>query len=372
MSNRNIAALVIGLIMILWLASGVFSTNSVLAELNPAAEATQEQPLVRAQMSRASLQELILEVRGLTQPNRVVEVRAEISGKIEAIPAEKGFKVQEGDLLCQIAVDARQSELNEARAEEKQARLEFDGIKNLDKHGLQSSINIARSAASLEAARTRVKKAELALEKTRILAPFGGVVFSQPVEVGDFMTPGSICVSLMELDPVLVVGQVAEKNIGAVRLGDKVDIQLITGQKLNGTVSYIAFSPEKQTRSYPVEVTVGNPDGLVISGITSEMHVPLGVEQAHLISPASLVLDDHGQMGVRVVEDNNMVHFYPVSILKEAEGGIWIGGLPSEVKLITLGQEEVFDGQQVRVDLIPLLSQIEQSPDLATKIEKSP
>lgn len=375
MSNKNLAALIIGLVMVFWLFSGSISPNQVVADTSQLDANEVVIPLVRARASEASLQKLILEVRGLTQPNRVVEVRAEISGKVEAIPAVKGTQVQAGDLLCQIALDARQTELNEAIAEEQQARLEFDGVKDLGRQGLHSSINIAKSKAALEASRTRVKRAQLALEKTRIVAPFAGVVSAQPVEMGDFMSPGSVCVSLIEIDPILVEGQVAEKNIGAIQLGDEVEVNLITGQQLKGIVSYIAFSPTNETRSYPIEVTISNPAGEVRSGITSEMHVPLGSQQAHLISPASLVLDDQGRMGVRVVGKDNVVAFYTVTILKESEAGIWVGGLPAKVRLITVGQEEVFAGQTVRVNLNALSeghTDAAATPEIAGKSALSP
>lgn len=353
MSNKNLAAVFIGFVMILWLFSGSLSSNLVSAEVDTKSQ-ERALPLVRAQLSRASMQNLELEVRGITQPNRLVAVRAEISGKVEAIPAVKGTRVDTGDLLCQIAVDTRQSDLNEAKSELKRAELEHQGLVDLGKQGLHSRINIAKAKATLESSKSRLKRAELALKKTAILAPFAGTVSSQPVEIGDFMSPGKICVSLIELDPLLIEGQVAEKNIDAIKLGNEVEVKLITGQELTGTVTYIAYAPEDETRSYSIEVTIKNPQGAIRSGLTSEMNVPLGSQEAHLISPASLVLNDAGQIGVRIVDEQNIVQFYTVNILKEGKSGIWIGGLPPEIKLITVGQEEVFEGQAVRMDLSPL------------------
>lgn len=367
MSNKNLAAIFIGIAMAVWLFSGSVSFNSLTAELDTQSIPEIADPLVRAQFSRSLIQNMVMEVTGVTQPNREVEVRFEISGKVEAIAGLKGTKVQAGDLLCQIAVDTRESELSEASSELRRAELEFKGVRDLGKQGLQSNINIAKSRASLESSRARLKKAELALQKTSVTAPFAGVVSSQPVEIGGFMTPGSVCVSLMEVDPILVVGHVAEKNIGTVTLGDKVEVSLITNQQLVGTVSYIAYAPDNNTRSYPIEVTVDNPEGKIRSGLTSKMQVPLGAQEAHLISPASLVLNDTGDIGVRLVNQQSLVQFYPVLILKEAKSGIWVGGLPKEIKLITIGQEEVFDGQRVRVDLTSLTISDNANPDKVAK-----
>ncbi|MDZ7684599.1 MAG: hypothetical protein U5O39_06000 [Gammaproteobacteria bacterium] len=71
------------------------------------------------------------------------------------------------------------------------------------------------------------------------------------------------------------------------------------------------------------------------------MRVPIGREPAHLISPASMVLNDEGVMGVRIVDDNDTVRFKPIKVVSESPDGVWVSGLPERVRLITVGQEEV-------------------------------
>ena len=68
------------------------------------------------------------------------------------------------------------------------------------------------------------------------------------------------------------------------------------------------------------------------------------------------MLRDEGVVGVRIVDDADTVRFRPVQVVSEGPDGVWVNGLPERVRLITVGQEEVFDGQIVRVDLTPLAS----------------
>lgn len=356
MSDKNLIAGLIAVVIGVWLLSGELAGNTVVAQEAGPSAAAQEIPLVRGIESLATRRELYLEVRGQTQANRVVQVRSEVTGRVDAIPGLKGTAVKAGDLLCKIAVDTRETELAEALAVLASAELEYKGIIDLKNRGLQSEINVAKAKATLEASRSRARQAELALAKTRIVAPFDGIVDTQPVEVGDFLSTGQLCVTLMEVDPMLVVGQVAEKSIGQIDLGDIVDVSLITGHKLEGTVTFIGRAPDAATRTYPIEVTVENPAIDVRAGLTAQMKVPVGAERAHLISPASLVLNDAGQIGVRIVDDSDTVRFRPVKIVSESTQGVWVNGLPERVRLITVGQEEVFDGQVVRVDLSPLAS----------------
>ena len=344
--------------MMVWMFSGDFAHNTVTADETAQSHEADAQvlPLVRGVQSQADEKTVYLDVRGQTRPNREVQVRAEVAGRIAALPGEKGTRVRAGEELCRLAVDARQNEFDQAQAEVKSAQLEYDGFADLNRKGLQSEVVLAKAKAALEQSRTRARQAELALEKTRIVAPFDGVVSAQSVEVGDYLTPGAVCVTLIELDPILVAGQVAEKNIGALSLGDEVSVDLITGQKLEGAVSYIAHSPESATRTYTVEVTVKNPGNSARAGLTASMRVPVGKEAVHLISSASLVLDDKGVVGVRVVDDESRVQFLAVEVVSESPEGVLVKGLPRAINLITVGHEEVSEGQQVLIDFTPVTS----------------
>jgi multidrug efflux system membrane fusion protein len=107
-------------------------------------------------------------------------------------------------------------------------------------------------------------------------------------------------------------------------------------------------------------VEVPNPDFSLRAGITSELMVPVGTRDAHRISPAALVLDDEGELGVRTVNAGDIVEFHQVEVISEGADGIWITGLPDQVNLITVGQEVVFDGQVVQIDLTPLTSLVSE------------
>lgn len=364
-SNKHLFVSFFIVAMSVWVFSGEFAHNTVTADepvfgVDGVTDANSTGPaLVRGVKSVAERQTVRLAVRGQTQANRIVRVKSELSGKIEALPGIKGERVKQGDLLCRIAIDTRQNEYEQALAELTSAQLEFDGFVDLNRKGLQSEVVLAKSKASLEQSKTRAKQAELALAKTELVAPFDGVVSEQLVEVGDFLSPGATCVSLMEVDPILVAGQVSEKNVLKLSLGDEVQVELITGQSLTGAVSYIGHSPDQKTRTFPVEVTVSNTGADIRAGITAEMNVPVGVEEVHLISPASMVLNDLGEVGVRIVDEENRVSFARANVVGESPLGVWVKGLPTSINLITVGHEEVFDGQVVKMDYTPIAALVQ-------------
>lgn len=320
----------------------------------PSGAAAEEATLVRGMKSLAVKQQIYLDVHGQTRANRVVRVRSEVAGKIVELPGEKGMRVQAGDLLCRIATDSRSEDHAQAQARVQSAQLEYDGMADLSRRGLQSDVLLAKAKAVLEESRAQARRAQLALEKTALQAPFDGLVEKQFVEEGDYLVPGDPCVTLMEIDPMLLAGQIAEKNIGRVALGGKVEARLITGETRYGEVTYIGHAPDAATRTYPIEVTVENPSAEIRVGLTAEMRVPLGVEEAHLISAASLLLDDLGQVGVHLVDASGRVVFMPVAVVDEGPSGLLVKGLPREITLIIVGHEEVSPGQLVQVDYTPI------------------
>jgi multidrug efflux system membrane fusion protein len=72
---------------------------------------------------------------------------------------------------------------------------------------------------------------------------------------------------------------------------------------------------------------------------------------AQKVSPALFALDDAGNVGVRIVNDDRRVEYHPVQIVRDDVDGVWVTGLPEVTTLITVGQELVIPGQEVELSL---------------------
>ena len=83
--------------------------------------------------------------------------------------------------------------------------------------------------------------------------------------------------------------------------------------------------------------------------MTARISLNLGDRRGHRLSPAVLTLDDEGRVGVKVINDNTTVQFLPVELIADGPEGMWLGGLPDSVELITVGHEFVSAGQRVTV-----------------------
>ena len=355
MRKTYIIATLIALAIGLWLASGYLGQeepvrHGTLAEKNSQSEAAAEDKSptrVRARISQAQPYTASVLVRGRTENKRSVDVRAETQGRVETRPVEKGTRVETGALLCRLAVEDRNASLTEARESLNQAKIDYSGAQRLQKRGFQAETDIARARARLAAAEASVERAKLAIARTYIRAPFDGVVEDTHAEVGDYLQPGAPCATVIDLDPMLLVGRVSERDVSAVAVGGAATGVLGDGTELHGTISFVGLQSDSDTRTYRLEVAIPNSDYKVRSGLTAQVKLPTREIRAHLISPALLALDTAGNIGVRTLDEADRVIWNDITIIDDAGSGAWVSGLPDVARLITVGQELVVPGEQV-------------------------
>ena len=340
-------AIIIALLATLWMASGVFKS----ADGVTATDAEQDGPLVprvRVATVHSQAHTPTIVLLGRTAAGQAVSVRTEITGRVLEIVAQKGQTVAAGAVILRLDPEDHAQRLAEAQARLKQRVIAYESAKKLSKGGYSSKLNVAQALADLEAARAQATRMQRASENTAIVAPFAGVVDAIPVEVGDYFDKaGQIAARVLDLTKIKATGQVAERDVSRVVAGGTALIRLPNGRELQGRVSFVGMSSNAMTRTFPVEVTADVADRDVPEGVTAEIVLPMGAIVGHLITPALLTLDGEGQIGVKTVNAQDKVAFYPVRLTTDTMGGAWVTGLPSEIRVITVGQEFVRVGDTV-------------------------
>lgn len=366
------------------------STPEAEPETPEAAENTPSPVGVIAVHSSARSIDEFVKVRGQTEAARQVQMLAETSGRVISAPLRKGHFVEAGDILCEIDPGTRAANLAEAeamllqaRASLPEAQAQLTGAQSslseaqindraaseLRKSGYASETRAAATAAAVSSAQAGVESARAGLDGARagisaaqagvaaaqkeierltITAPFGGVLESDSAELGALLQPGALCATVIQLNPIKLVGFVPETEIDKVTLGAMGGARLSTGAELSGQVSFLGRSADPVTRTFRVEVEIANPDLKIRDGQTVEMVLSSGDAQAHLLPQSALTLDDSGKVGVRVVTDEMLAAFTPITVLRDSADGIWVQGLMDEADVIVIGQEYVVDGVPVR------------------------
>lgn len=304
-------------------------------------------PLVQVAAVPETLRPYAVVVRGRTEAARTVDVKSETAGVVASTPVPEGSFVRAGQVLCRLSVDARQATLDQARAMLRSRQLQYEASQRLAEQGFRSDTQVAQSRAELDQASAQVRASEVALEQVNVRAPFAGVFDRREAEVGTYLAPGQTCGTVVELSPILIVGDVAEGDAARVRVGAPATARLASGQVVAGTVRFVSREAHPTTRTYRVEVIAKNT-GQIRAGESAEVDLAAGTGPAHLVPVAAIVLDGAGRQGVRYVV-NGRVAFAPVRVIEETGKGAWVSGLSGRPDVITVGQSWVDEGQPVRV-----------------------
>jgi len=243
-----------------------------------------------------------IKVSGTTEADKLIKIRAEASGTVVSRPVKQGQFVKKDQLICQL----------------------------------------------YNAGRTSYPK---------VKAPFDGYLETFSVKEGDYLNTGAVCATIIDPDPMRLIGEVSEKEINFVKVGAKAVAELISGKKVEGVVSFVSTSANKGTRTFRVEIDVKNSDRSIRDGVSAQIAIEGDTILAHKISPSILMLGEAGELGIRTVNEVDQVEFKKIEILEDSMEGIWITGLPKNTRIITIGQEYVFQGQTVNV------KEISESPE---------
>ena len=352
---------------------------------------------VETKVFKANLIDQSIELQGQTIHNKKIDVKSETSGNISEINFSRGDKVNKNLSLVLISMDDRKEKLLSAQKDlerlskelilnEKNRdnllrqniekiklyEIEYASAKQLIDKGLSSksklslaSFNLANAEAdredikikfestlaNLEAQITNVKSLlkniKLDIAKTNISAPFDGIISEKMVEETEFISVGTPLFTIIDLDPIKIEGYLSEFDVNKVSVGTNAIIEDSNGIKKNGTITFISPSAEISTRTFEITIEANNKDLTYKSGITTKIIIKGSELKAHKIPPSILTLLDDGTVGVKAVNKENNVVFYPTKTIKDTIDGMWVSGLPESVDLIISGQEYISIGEKI-------------------------
>ena len=284
--TKNIRiSLYILLPILLWMASGLFKNNE-----GEVIEETNDLFSVQTILSNAVKYQPLIKLKATTKSEARINVKAKTSGEVVKIGATQGNYVLKDTVLCSLGI--------------------------------------------------------VELNRTEVKAPFSGYI-EQIVKPGNFLERGQVCATIIQLNPISFIAGVPEYDINKVRINQKVNLELVTGQSINGKLTFVSKSASPDTRTFQVESQIENLDGLIKDGLTANMTIEIDKVKAHKISPSILLLNDEGKLGIRIVTKGNIAKFVEIIILEDSEEGLWITGISEKVEIIIQGQGFVEDGQEV-------------------------
>jgi multidrug efflux system membrane fusion protein len=346
-------AIFVFLALIAWLGSGLLFNSNKVEAAKPISldgnSARNFKVVVQEITARPYPNTIILQAR--SEADKLVTVASETGGTISQLPVSKGSFVQKGQIICRIDVGARAAQLAQARAQRDARKIEFNAAQKLVKQGHMSKSQMAAAQAAFDASVAAVKSALVELERTKIRAPFDGILDRQPVKIGHYMSPGQPCGTIIDKDPLLVVGYISENQINRIAIGATGQAKLSSGEVAQGKVRYIAESPNLTTRTFRVELEVANKDLQLRDGMTAELTINAGEVVASRVPQSVLTLAGDGRLGVRVLQNNRVV-IRPIQIIKDDQDGAVVTGLGASEMVIVRGGEFTRDGREVDFEML--------------------
>jgi HlyD family secretion protein len=254
-----------------------------------------------------------------------------LGGQIALLPVNDGDTVEQGQLLlelwnedlrAQLDLALEEANASQSRAEEScviaaVARREADRLMSLREDGLSSEEDTERAvgnaqarAAACTAARdgtrvsaAQVKVAEAALERTRLTAPFPGIIAEINGELGEFVTPSPIgiptppTVDLIDSNCLYISAPIDEVDAPLVRpgLSARISLDAFAGRTFSGHVRRVApyvLDVERQARTVEIEAEIDDPDkSALLPGYSADVEVLLAREESVLRIPTAVIIN---------------------------------------------------------------------------------
>jgi RND family efflux transporter MFP subunit len=320
---------------------------------------------------------------GTLEASSSFDVAAKVAGRVVKIGVDLGDVVTRGQVIAELddeeyeqAIAQAKADVDVADAERRAAaktveikRRAYQRVEDLhsraiaaeqevdtlraDKLTAEASVAVTASRASR--ARAALKAARVRQQYTRVTADWSDgddsrVVAARHVDEGVTVAANTPLVSIVDLDPVIVVVYATEKDYASLSVGQAVelDTDAFPTETFAGRVSRIAPVFRVESRQARVELTVDNGDGRLKPGMFVRAHTVLGRIDDAVAVPKDAIVDRDGEKVVFVL-DGTHVSKRAVELGIESDGWVQVAGEGVTGRVVTLGQHQLEDGMEVSV-----------------------
>ncbi|MEM8933241.1 MAG: efflux RND transporter periplasmic adaptor subunit, partial [Acidobacteriota bacterium] len=207
--------------------------------------------VARQVVDRASLSADVRAARRAT-------LAAEVAGTVETLSVDEGDTVRAGQALVAIDTRALDVRLAEAKAVDRQRRLQFDRAEKLLEKRSITRVQFLDAVTARDVAAAQLASAELDLAKATVQAPWPGSVAVTRVEEGDYVVPGQPVVELVDVSRLDVVAPAPAGDVPYLRVGVAADVtvDVFPGHVFTGRISRLGAELDPSARTLDVVVTL--------------------------------------------------------------------------------------------------------------------
>ncbi|MBS3935445.1 MAG: efflux RND transporter periplasmic adaptor subunit [Sulfuritalea sp.] len=234
---------------------------------------------------------LTLPAEAVIEATRQAVVATQVSGRIVAVKAEVGQRVQAGQVL--MRVDAREAAENVAAAQARlaQAEANFTRTQNLFKQKFVSQAALDQAEAALKSARAQAGAAAAGASHATVTAPIAGIVAQRHAELGDLAMPGKPLFTVFDPKGVRAVASIPQFRFGDVRAAQTARIEIVDAKGrrwLDGAKIEILPTIDAQSHTATARIRLTQVDGLV-PGVAARVHFVIGRAQKLTVPPQAIL-----------------------------------------------------------------------------------
>ena len=305
---------------------------------------------VKIQEIKSEKSDITYGFSGKTRAELSIKIRPEIEGIVETIDAKNGAFLNKGGLIATLEVTNRKQLLERAYADLESARIQYKSAEIIYKKEFSSKDAFITAKSRLRNAEAAYELAQSSYEKVFLRAPFDGYVGTINVEKGDFVSSllQSVICDFTSLEEMKVEFYVPEMLLEDIKVGDNATIN--DGKNTyTGIVYYISQIANESTNMFKAEVLLDNVKNLKSGKIVEVSVITTFSGLLHSIPKSVIVLDDLGNIGVKVINSEGVVEFKEIDIKDENPENFLVSGLNEVENVIVLGAGFADPGKHVNI-----------------------
>lgn len=288
---------------------------------------------------------------GTMRADQAIVVRPELAGLVTRINFTASSRVEKGALLVSLDDTIARAELAQAESSLTLAHKNYERTVDLAARGNVPARQRDEDLAKLDAARASVALARARLAKTRIEAPFAGVVGIAKVDIGAYVNAGQDLVSLDDSDPIKIDMDLPERYLRFIRENQvvRVEIDALPGQAFEGVVEAVSPRVEQIGRSIAVRARVANADGKIKPGLFARVALVVAERAEAIVVPEQSVFARGADLYVyRVVEGKAVATKVHLGLRIYGRAEV-VDGLGRADVIVNAGHDKIRDGTAVIV-----------------------
>jgi len=233
----------------------------------------------------------VIEAIGTVKAADGVDLTVETAGVVREINFDTNQRVEKGELLVQLDDAAERADLQAAQAQARLDEQALERARELQERGVGSSVSVDNARAAASASRAQVAKLEAILDQKQLRAPFSGVIGLPRVDIGQYVSPGTVVATLQDIDTMHVDFTVPERERDRLKVGQRVRLGT-TEEDLGFTGSIIGIDPkiDPATRLVSVRAVIDNSDRRLSPGQFARVQVVLPEEEGVIWLPQTAIV----------------------------------------------------------------------------------